>query len=440
MLQRRSKTGQSGAPPPGAPGTVSALRPETTPGGVATKLASPSPHVAKEEAATAPAKTKLKSTLESIVSGLVCGMIIFVFCCVYSSMIFQQSGMPSVMHDAVPFGVGMHTLSTFIGSLFFARLSGCKAIMGGPDINPVVFIAEATAAIAESMCPGGVCSSEAEPKLVPTVLVGVWIANMLVGVCFFLLGSLRMTGVVGFVPAQVTSGFLACIGWKIIKSSFQVASGVPLKIFKPKWYYILKLFGTWDKSWKLILPGIPIGLILYANKRWHLYNMSIVFPVFIIVPTAAFYVLVYASGSTIDEMRSAKWYYPESEASAFYTHWQLGYGGFFSGRIEWSALATALPSWVIMIGIVCLDNMLKLASTESALKIDLDYNREMKIGGLATLANALAIGSPAYGQTKVCVRRPCVRVSVGSGSSTPLTLLMNVTRANPCLAVRCAQL
>jgi hypothetical protein len=53
-------------------------------------------------------------------------------------MIFQQSGMPSVMHDAVPFGVGMHTLSTFIGSIFFARLSGCKAIMGGPDLNPVV--------------------------------------------------------------------------------------------------------------------------------------------------------------------------------------------------------------------------------------------------------------------------------------------------------------
>ena len=44
--------------------------------------------------------------------------------------------------------------------------------------------------------------------------------------------------------------------------------------------------------------------------------------------------------------------------------------------------------------------MLKLASTETALKVDLDYNREMKVGGLASLLNALLVGAPAYGQTK----------------------------------------
>ena len=44
--------------------------------------------------------------------------------------------------------------------------------------------------------------------------------------------------------------------------------------------------------------------------------------------------------------------------------------------------------------------MLQLASTETALKVDLDFNREMKVGGLASLVNALLIGAPAYGQTK----------------------------------------
>ena len=62
-------------------------------------------------------------------------------------MIFQQSGMPSVMHDAVPFGVGMHTLSTFIGSIFFARLSGCKAIISGPDLIPIISVQECGRAI-----------------------------------------------------------------------------------------------------------------------------------------------------------------------------------------------------------------------------------------------------------------------------------------------------
>lgn len=40
---------------------------------------------------------------------------------------------------------------------------------------------------------------------------------------------------------------------------------MPFKIFKP--YYLKKLFAGWDTSWKLLLPGIPIGLLLYFNKR-----------------------------------------------------------------------------------------------------------------------------------------------------------------------------
>ena len=79
--------------------------------------------------------------IPSVLSGLVCGLIIFVFCCVFSSMIFQQPGFPAVLESAVPLGVGMHTVSTMAGALVFAKLSACKA---GPDLNPVVFIAEGT--------------------------------------------------------------------------------------------------------------------------------------------------------------------------------------------------------------------------------------------------------------------------------------------------------
>ena len=34
-----------------------------------------------------------------------------------------------------------------------------------------------------------------------------------------------------------------------------MASGYPLKLFKADAYYLKKLFGSWDKSWKLLLPG-----------------------------------------------------------------------------------------------------------------------------------------------------------------------------------------
>lgn len=75
----------------------------------------------------------LASVIPSVTSGLVCGLIIFVFCCVYSEMIFNQSGLPKSLETAVPLGVAMHVLATLIGSVAFAHSSGCKAIMGGPD-------------------------------------------------------------------------------------------------------------------------------------------------------------------------------------------------------------------------------------------------------------------------------------------------------------------
>ena len=49
-----------------------------------------------------------------------------------------------------------------------------------------------------------------------------------------------------------------------------------MKLFKPE--YLFRIFGGWDESWKLLIPGIPIGLFLYVNKRMHLFNPMVVFP------------------------------------------------------------------------------------------------------------------------------------------------------------------
>ena len=90
-------------------------------------------------------------------------------------MIFQRS---ALLEAALPLGVGMHTVSTLVGSLVFAKLSGCKAVIAGPDINPAVFIAEATSAIVEAICPttvddgsGSGSSSDSHGRLLASSLV-----------------------------------------------------------------------------------------------------------------------------------------------------------------------------------------------------------------------------------------------------------------------------
>ena len=62
---------------------------------------------------------------------------------------------------------------------------------------------------------------------------------------------------------------------------------------------------------------------------------------------------------------------------------------------------------------------LKLSSSENALKVDLDYNHQMQLGGGATLLSALLAGMPCYGQTKFNV----INFSIVHTTSNPVPTL-----------------
>ena len=89
-------------------------------------------------------------SISQLLSGLICGLLFFVFDVVFSTMVFGQN---VVLQAAMPMGVGVHALSTLVGSFAFAWLSGCKAVVAGPDVNPTVFVAEAALLISEHICP-----------------------------------------------------------------------------------------------------------------------------------------------------------------------------------------------------------------------------------------------------------------------------------------------
>jgi MFS superfamily sulfate permease-like transporter len=109
---------------------------------------------------------------------------------------------------------------------------------------------------------------------------------------------------------------------------------------------------------------------------------------------------VYGSGYDLEYARSQGWLFPSSGTVPFWSAWDVMYGGVVNGHVAWSSLAECVPTWMVMLLIIALDNMLKLASTESSLAIDFDYNHEMKVGGATTMSMAFLCGSPAYSQTK----------------------------------------
>ena len=98
-----------------------------------------------------------------------CGLIFYAFCAVFAAFIFDESG--ANIPEAIPLGLGMNTLATLVGGLTFVYLSGCKAMMAGPDLVPTVFMGEAASTISLKLCPDGVfgCEPSQKDMILPTV-------------------------------------------------------------------------------------------------------------------------------------------------------------------------------------------------------------------------------------------------------------------------------
>lgn len=209
---------------------------------------------------------KQPSYVSQIASSVVCFVIYFVFCIVFSSVVWdplQSSRDPNINPPyGVAQGVGINLMGIAVGSVFFAWKSGCKAIIAGPDLLPIVFFAEAGASVyaylakasAETLrmnCENGVVDDahrflggggyaadvSADPcdlfhrhlageevyldedsisKVVPTTLVVMMIGNLVTALVFYGLGKAKNTAsVIGCIPASVVAGFLTCIGYKV---------------------------------------------------------------------------------------------------------------------------------------------------------------------------------------------------------------------------------
>ena len=78
-----------------------------------------------------------------VASAVVCFIIYFVFCIVFSAVVFDPLVSSSSPPFGVPQGVGINLIGIAVGCVFFAYRSGCHAVIGGPDLLPIIFVAEA---------------------------------------------------------------------------------------------------------------------------------------------------------------------------------------------------------------------------------------------------------------------------------------------------------
>lgn len=312
----------------------------------------------------------------SVLSGLTLGLFLYVTANVFGILLFETD---TRLHPEAQLGTYMTLASAIVGGAVLTTHSACRVIVAGPNIVPVLCLIEICAYVADRI--------HDDEKLLPTVMALLAFFSALTALTFFLMGRFRLTKLVQFLPAAVSSGFLGSVGLLIVKEAVVVATGYHWKA-----KYLRKMWLTW-KSWRQILCSLPVGIPLYVLKRYHLVHPSILVPAFIAVPLAVFYAALAAAGASIDDARAAGWFFDKLSEKQFY---QV-YTALDLNRVDWAVFADAQPIVFVCLLVVAMDVLVHLTRIEGAANQNLDVDREVNLAGRANAAALLCIAPPAYG-------------------------------------------
>jgi len=346
-------------------------------------------------------KGVLRSHMLWIIAGVVTGVLKLSFCVVFGSLIHESAG--DLLSDTIPIGVGVQLVSAFVTCCITAATSTVGISISGPDIIQALMLANMAEVIGKRM--------DSKDAALATILFLSVASTVAIALTWLFIVRYHLMVVLDFFPVSVVTGFLGCIGYKVVEEAIHIAVG--------KYWYDPASLGFW----KLFLPILPLGLPLFLLKRFHIGSPIYVFPFFVVGSIVMFFIIVFGSGLNLDDMRNQGWMFEKMESGVFYEQWtELKFS-----LVDMGVVVACIPDILILVLVITLDAFLKLSSTRTELQASyMDIEKELQIAGYQSLVSAACVGTVGYSQIKFNVlnfaivddmmdRRPCMFVGVLCG-------------------------
>ncbi|MEA2007849.1 MAG: SulP family inorganic anion transporter, partial [Chloroflexota bacterium] len=191
--------------------------------------------------------TKFATTL---MAGALTGVIAVSNAFSYGATIFSGD-----LSEHLAAGVGLVLFGGFVVTFILALTSSIKGAIATPKAATIPILAVIAAGIAADM------SISATPdEVFLTITVAFAIGTLVVGLIFLLFGLFKMGSLIRFMPYPIFGGFLAGLGWLLIRGGLGVMVDLPLETTS---------FSQWIESPNLIywLPGVVFAFILLTLQR-----------------------------------------------------------------------------------------------------------------------------------------------------------------------------
>lgn len=310
--------------------------------------------------------------VSSVVAGLLIGAIETVIAAGLAVIVFSGR-----IVDSLPDGVMLYLGAAALVLAVFAWRAGSRGVVGGLQ-EPIAAVLTIVAAGTSLTAFGG------PERGFLSVVAATLVVTILVAVAFLVLGRAKRANLIRFVPYPVVGGFLAGVGWLLLKGGILVAGGVAPALDTigdlTEWFAA--------QRW---LPALGFGVLMLLAVR--IVKRPLVIPVMLLVGLVAFGVGVVVSGSTLDLARGGGWllYGPFDDP----TSWEPWVLRAFTGA-DWSAVAGQWASILVAVLVAVLAILFNVSGSELLLRRDLDTNEELRDAGLANLLVGAVGGSPGY--------------------------------------------
>ena len=335
-------------------------------------------------------ENQVKSNIvPSIIAGVIGGIIKIVAAMAFSALIFTGT-----LAAYLPQGIGI----VLFGFLLFAVISTFTASypvnINTPQDIPIAIIA----LIATTVMATNGKDWNAETTF-QFIFVTIALTSILVGIFFFILGTLKLGKLVRFIPYPVVGGFLAGTGWLIVKFAFIMTAGMGLSLDN-----VVSLFdqATLPK-W---FPGLIFGLIMLISSRYTKHYLLI--PALLAIGITSFYAIMFFYGFSYTDLESNGYLlgpFPE--------------GGLFQGLplkylsdFKWSIFLEQLPAIGTMMILNAISVLFNYSGLEIIIKKDLDLDQELKTTGIGNIIAGLGGAPPGH----LSLGGTLLSISIGSKS------------------------
>ncbi|MEO0408354.1 MAG: hypothetical protein AAF289_13485, partial [Cyanobacteria bacterium P01_A01_bin.135] len=209
--------------------------------------------------------------IPTVTAGSITGVLLVIYAISMAALIFTGP-----LGEFIPVGIGLGLFTAIGIAVMVALTNSLPGVVAMPQDSSAVILALLASAIVAQLPPG-------DPAVLPTVIMGLAIATVTVGLVYLLLGGFKLGNLIRFIPYPVVGGFLAGTGYLLAQGAFNVMADRFFSLADLPALLAPPLLIRW-------LPGCAIALTLVLLLRR--YSSLFIMPGILVGSTAVFYLVL----------------------------------------------------------------------------------------------------------------------------------------------------